>query len=136
MKKLLLALACASLFAVSCTTDYYEPSFGIDNLPETIPVVGGDFYVDYDFQLCETRADAVFLDWEYRVVICETVVDQLPVSERMLGRNRFVVSIPRNDHRYPRPVIVEASVHYKFAGDSGDWWGDWFPVASSVQLGY
>lgn len=133
MKKLFLVLTAFMMAVCSCTTDYYEPSFGIDNLPAVIPASGGKYYVDYSYSRYDTRAayDEYF-EWEYRVVICESVVSTQKVNGST--GDSFLVEIPRNDESYPRPVFVEASVHYVY--DRADWWSDWEPVASGVQLCY
>lgn len=136
MRKLLLAALLVLPFLASCGTEYYEPKFGIDNLPATVPAKGGSFYVDFDVQLYETKFEPArrFFDFEYRVVICETVFTQDIVTA--CDAENFLVTIPENKDDYPKPIVVEASIHYVLDGNEGNWWGDWFPVASAVQLCY
>ena len=48
MKKLsILLLALAAIGFSSCSTDYYEPVFGYDNLPTVIPAEGGTYMIRY-----------------------------------------------------------------------------------------
>ena len=46
----------------------------------------------------------------------------------------FPVQIAPNRNSYPKSILVEASTHVRTYEE--DWWGDWTPVASSVQLSY
>lgn len=137
MKKIILAIATCMLALTACTTEYYEPEFGIDNLPATIPASGGLYAIDFDYVRYITKSENYmrFFEWDYRVVICESVYSEntIRANEWDVPYN-FRVDIPRNKEPYPRPVIVEASVHYQYGAE--DYWSDWFPVASGVQLAY
>ena len=133
MKKtaiLLLALAAAALCA--CTTDYYEPVFGYDNLPTVIPAEGGTYMVKYDYAYYDTKADTKYFDWQYRIIVDGNVASI--VDMKNVRNNTFPVSIAANKDPYPKSIVVEASTHVRTFEE--DWWGDWTPVCSSVQLAF
>lgn len=136
MKKIILAIAACMLTLTACDTEYYEPEFGYDNLPATLPASGGQYSVAFDYVRFYTKSqpDQRFFEWDYRVVICESVASENTVRPGWEVPYNFKVDIPRNKDPYPRPVIVEASIHYRY--DAEDYWSDWFPVASAVQLAY
>ena len=136
MKRILVYFTIAALALTGCT-DYYEPVFGYDNLPETVPPEGGTYSIEYEAQRFHTKSsDCVRFEWEYRVLVCETVASEYSVkrSRYDFRREGILVDIPRNRDPYPKPVIIEASIHYDY--DGKEWWGDWFPIASTVQLCY
>jgi hypothetical protein len=127
---LLLALAAIGLGA--CTTDYYEPVFGYDNLPAVIPASGGTYLVEYEYDYYATKADVRYFDWQYRVIVDGEIVS---VGEVIRPRySTFEVTIPPNRSSYPKSVTVEASTHVLMGVE--DWWGDWTPICSAVQLSY
>lgn len=137
MKKLFFAIAICILALTSCATDYFEPEFGLDNLPATIPASGGLYSVAFDYVYFDTKSENYqkFFEWDYRVVICETVSSEETVHhDGRRAPQTFTVDIPKNRDPYPRPVLVEASVHYQYNGE--DYWSDWFPVASAVQVAF
>lgn len=133
MKKtaiLLLALAAAAFSA--CTTDYYEPVFGYDNLPAVIPAAGGTYLVQYDYAYYDTKADVKYFDWQYRIIVDGEIVSVADVKHTR--GDSFPVQIAPNRDNYPKSIVVEASTHVRTYDE--DWWGDWTPVASAVQLEY
>lgn len=133
--KRLLHIACAMLalaLSSSCTTtEYYEPVFGLEDLPEVIPADGGVYSVAYDFLYYPTKGTRIEeFEFEYRIVIGKEVIFQ---DVKKPGSNTIKVGIPSNLDRYSKPVIVEASTHVFTYTE--DWWGDWTPICSAVQLG-
>lgn len=131
MKKtaiLLLALAAIGLGA--CTTDYYEPVFGYDNLPAVIPASGGTYMIQYDYAYYDTKGDVRYFDWSYRIIVDGEVVTIADVKDPR--SDAFPVTIAPNRSSYPKSILVEASTHVRMVDE--DWWGDWTPVASAVQL--
>ena len=130
MKKIaILSLALAAVLFSACTTDYYEPVFGYDDLPAVIPASGGTYLVQYDYAYYDTKADAKFFNWQYRIIIDGEVVT---VADVVRSRdNTFQVTIPPNRSNYRKSVLVEASTHVRTYDE--DWWGDWTPVCSAVQ---
>lgn len=129
-KTAILLLSLAMICLSACTTDYYEPVFGYDNLPAIIPASGGTYLVEYEYEYYATKAEARYFGWQYRVIVDGAVVS---MGEIVHPRDSFFeVSIPANRSTYPKSVTVEASTHVLMAGE--DWWGDWTPVCSSVQL--
>ena len=133
MKKVtILLLALAALGFSSCVTDYYEPVFGYDNLPAVIPAEGGTYMVEYEYAYFDTKASTSFFDWQYRVVVDGEVVSVVDVWPSR--NNTFLVTIAPNRSAYPKPIVVEASTHVRTVDE--DWWGDWTPICSAVQLCY
>ena len=131
MKRLtILSLALAAVLFSACTTDYYEPVFGYDNLPAIIPASGGTYLVQYDYGYYATKADVRYFEWEYRIIVDGEVVTVADVTD--FRNNTFTVPIAPNRDTYPKSIVVEASTHVRMAAE--DWWGDWTPVASAVQL--
>lgn len=138
MRKILfLLMSVAILSLTSCETDYYEPVFGYDDLPEVIPQSGGMYDLSYDYEYYDTRASLKEnFEWEYRVLINGEEYYSGTIQDRFYNTRDmfyFTVEIPRNNSAYPRSVMVEVSTHVVM--DYEDWWGDWTPIASSVQLG-
>ena len=131
-KTAILLLALAAFVFNACTTDYYEPVFGYDNLPAVIPAAGGTYLVEYDYDYYATKADIRYFEWQYRVIVDGEVTI---VADVNFTRDRtFPVPIAANRNLYPQSIVVEASTHVHMPGE--DWWGDWTPVASAVQLSY
>ena len=133
MKKIaILALALAAVAFSACSTYYYEPVFGYDNLPTVIPAQGGTYLVEYDYAYYDTKADVKYFDWQYRIIVDGEVIT---VADMVRNRaNTFQVTIPANRSSYPKSVLVEASTHVRTYDE--DWWGDWTPICSSVQLAF
>lgn len=131
-KTVILLLALATVAFSACTTDYYEPVFGFDNLPTVIPAAGGTYMVQYDYAYYATKADVKYFDWQYRIIVDGEIVTVADVKH-MRG-DSFPVQIAPNRNSYPKSILVEASTHVRTYEE--DWWGDWTPVASSVQLSY
>ena len=131
-KTAILLLALATLSFSACSTDYYEPVFGFDNLPTIIPASGGTYMVQYDYAYYATKADVKYFDWQYRIIVDGEIVTVADVKNAR--GDSFPVQIAPNRHSYPKSILVEASTHVRTYDE--DWWGDWTPVASSVQLGY
>ncbi len=131
-KTAILLLALATVAFSACTTDYYEPVFGFDNLPAVIPAAGGTYMVQYDYAYYATKADVKYFDWQYRIIVDGEIVTVADVKH-MRG-DSFPVQIAPNRNSYPKSILVEASTHVRTYEE--DWWGDWTPVASSVQLSY
>jgi hypothetical protein len=131
-KTAILLLALATVAFSACTTDYYEPVFGFDNLPTVIPAAGGTYMVQYDYAYYATKADVKYFDWQYRIIVDGEIVTVADVKH-MRG-DSFPVQIAPNRNSYPKSILVEASTHVRTYEE--DWWGDWTPVASSVQLSY
>jgi hypothetical protein len=133
MKRIaILALALATIAFSACTTDYYEPVFGYDNLPAVIPAEGGTYMVKYEYGYYATKADIRYFEWQYRII-----VDGEVVTVADAGRTRdntFPVTIAPNRDLYPKSIVVEASTHVHMSTE--DWWGDWVPICSAVQLTY
>ena len=133
MKKIaILTLALAAVAFSACTTDYYEPVFRFDNLPTVIPAAGGTYMVQYDYAYYATKADVKYFDWQYRIIVDGEIVTVADVKH-MRG-DSVPVQIAPNRNSYPKSILVEASTHVRTYEE--DWWGDWTPVASSVQLSY
>jgi len=128
----ILLLALATVAFSACTTDYYEPVFGYDNLPAVIPASGGTYLVEYDYAYWDTKADTKFFNWQYRIIVDGEIVTVADVKHKY--GDSFAVSIGPNLDSYPKPVVVEASTHVRTYDE--DWWGDWTPICSAVQLGY
>lgn len=131
-KTAILLLALVTVAFSACTTDYYEPVFGFDNLPTVIPAAGGTYMVQYDYAYFATKADVKYFDWQYRIIVDGEIVTVADVKH-MRG-DSFPVQIAPNRNSYPKSILVEASTHVRTYEE--DWWGDWTPVASSVQLSY
>ncbi|MBO6045894.1 MAG: hypothetical protein J6P69_08635 [Bacteroidales bacterium] len=131
-KTAILLLALATVAFSACSTDYYEPVFGFDNLPTVIPAAGGTYMVQYDYAYYATKADVKYFDWQYRIIVDGEIVTVADVKH-MRG-DSFPVQIAPNRNSYPKSILVEASTHVRTYEE--DWWGDWTPVASSVQLSY
>lgn len=129
-KTAILLLALAAIGFSACTTDYYEPVFGYDNLPAVIPASGGTYLVEYDYGYYATKADTKYFDWQYRIIVDGVVVTVADVTN--FRNNTFAVPIGPNKDLYPKSIVVEASTHVRMPAE--DWWGDWTPVASAVQL--
>ena len=130
--RLFFAAGVAALLLTACQTDYYEPVFGIDNLPTVIPAGGGRFKIDYDYAYYDTRADEAFFDWEYRIIVDGVITKTVDIEDGWRD-SRFIVDIDPNFDSYPKSVLVEVSTHVYMPME--DYWGDWTPVCSSVQLG-
>ena len=128
----ILLLALATLAFSACSTDYYEPVFGYDNLPTVIPAAGGTYLVEYDYAYWATKADAKFFDWQYRIIVDGEIVTVADVKHKY--GDAFSVTIAPNRDPYPKSIVVEASTHVRTYDE--DWWGDWTPVCSAVQLSY
>lgn len=132
LKKIaIVAVAVMAAFSFSsCTTDYYEPVF-YSKFPEIIPAIGGIYEIEYDYEYYATKANRSYFDFAFRVIINGEVIGEYNV----LGRegNHVIVNIPGNYNVLPRTVIVEASTHVFMGAE--DYWGDWTPVCSAVQLG-
>lgn len=132
--RLFIVLGLAALLFTSCMqTDYYEPVFGYDNLPAVIPAGGGRFKIEYEYQYYDTRAYEELFDWEYRIIVDGEVMKIVDITDDWKG-SYFVVDIDPNFDDYPKSVLVEVSTHVRMLPDE-DYWGDWTPVCSSVQLG-
>ena len=131
-KTAILLLALATVAFSACSTDYYEPVFGFDNLPTVIPAAGGTYMVQYDYAYYATKADVKYFDWQYRIIVDGEIVTVADVKH-MRG-DSFPVQIAPNRNSYPKSILVEASTHVRTYEE--DWWGDWTPVGSSVQLSY
>lgn len=133
-----LMMSIAVLSLASCSTDYYEPVFGYDNLPEVVPAKGGTYELTYSYDYYDTKAHfQENFEWEYRVLIdgkeyyTEGIKDTYHFNQDLLY---FLVDIPSNRSLWPRSIVVEVSTHVRM--DYEDWWGDWTPIASAVQLTY
>lgn len=134
-KNVFLLLIAAVLGFSSCETDYYEPVFGYDNLPAVISQRGGIFGLTYSYEYYDTKALRENFEWEYRILIDGREYDWGVIKDHThSGRQLlyFDVQIPRNDTIWPRGITVEVSTHVKMGCE--DWWGDWTPIASGVQL--
>lgn len=142
MKKIfILMVSVLMLSLTSCQTDYFEPVFGYDNLPEVMSQRGGIYKLTYCYEYYDTRAAfKENFEWEYRVLIDGKEYYRDGILD--LGRAYtagsknyyyFTVDIPENRSIWPRSIVVEVSTHVDM--DYEDWWGDWTPVASGVQLG-
>lgn len=121
----------AALLSSCNQTEYYEPVFGLEDLPSVIPADGGVYSVAYEFQYYPTKGTRIQeFEFEYRIVVGKEVIFQ---NVQKAGSNTIKVGIPSNMDKYSKPVIVEASTHvYTY---TEDWWGDWTPICSAVQLG-
>ena len=132
MKKVLTMLAVLlEVFCfTSCEETYYEPVFGLSDLPAVIPASGGRYKITYQYDYYDTKASC--FEWE-----CRVIVDGKPLPSGSIkdfdpsGLYDLIVDIPANNGLYPRSVMVEASTHVKTVVE--DWWGDWTPIASCVQ---
>ena len=133
MKKIsILILALAAIGFSSCSTDYYEPVFGYDNLPTVIPAEGGTYMIRYDYAYYDTKADVKYFNWQYRIIIDGQIASVTDVAGSK--GNTFPVTIAPNRSAYPKSVLVEASTHVRMYDE--DWWGDWIPICSGVQLAF
>ena len=131
MKRLLIAALTAIMLIciTGCSTSYYEPVFGPDNLPAVIPSEGGIYLVKYKYEFYETKS-TFYYEWE-----CRTLIDGKVVGSEIFtydGSDVYLINIPSNFDNYPKSITVEASTHVQ--NGTEDWWGDWTPVASAVQL--
>lgn len=137
-KIMIMVMSVVLLTLTSCSTDYFEPVFGFDDLPEVIDARGGTYRLTYSYDYYETRAS--FKDnfeWEFRVLINGREYYRNCIDDYVSGSNDlyyFLVDIPENPSILPRSVVVEVSTHVRM--DYEDWWGDWTPIASSVQNGF
>ena len=73
-----------------------------------------------------------YFDWQYRIIVDGEVVTVADVKS--YRDKSFPVPIPANRDAYPKSIVVEASTHVRMTTE--DWWGDWTPVASAVQLSF
>lgn len=126
-----IALSVIAILLTACETDYYEPVFDFNTLPTVIPASGGKYRINYDYQYYDTRAYEEFFDWSYRIIVDSEVVKEREIEDDWRG-GYFVVDIDRNRDDYPKSIIVEVSTHVRMHVE--DYWTDWTPVASTVQL--
>lgn len=129
-KATILMLAMAAILLSSCVTDYYEPVFGLDNLPAIVPAEGGTYAIAYDYSYYGTKADTRYFDWQCRVIVDGEVVTVTEINRSKA--KTFQVTIGPNRASYPKSILVEASTHVRTYDE--DWWGDWTPICSAVQL--
>ena len=131
MKRLLIAALTALMLICisSCSTTYYEPVFGPDNLPAVIPSEGGTYLVKYKYEFYLTKS-TFYYEWACRTIIDGKVVGSENFSYD--GNDIYRVNIPSNFDNYPKSITVEASTHVQ--NGTEDCWGDWTPIASAVQL--
>lgn len=134
MKKLTIILAAVMMFVLSsCETEYYEPTFGYDDLPAVVPAAGGIYSITYDYQYYETRTVYECFEWNYRIIVDGKVVREEAIKDPdPIGKYMFRVQIDPNRDNWPKSIVVEASTHVFMGVD--DWWGDWTPICSAVQL--
>ena len=88
MKRLLIAaLTALMLICISgCSTTYYEPVFGPDNLPAVIPSEGGTYLVKYKYEFYMTKS-TFYYEWECRTIIDGKVVgsENFSYDGRVIG---------------------------------------------------
>ena len=120
--------------------DYYEPVFFDDTIEYTIPAMGGDYPIQYKFEYYTTKNITREFDFVYRLIIDGVATEGLEPKDvtREFDKDgdriyTFYVTIPANNTNHLRPILVEASIHYDFYEEE-DYWSDWFPVISTVQL--
>lgn len=136
MKRILIAILSiiAVLCASSCATEYYEPVFGEDNLPTIIPSGGGIYTLKYRYQYYDTKTSLgqESFEWECRTIIDGQISNSVVYRDAPGAISTYMVTVPSNFDSYPKAITVEASTHVYTSTE--DWWGDWTPIASSVQL--
>ncbi|MBP5172940.1 MAG: hypothetical protein J6037_04455 [Bacteroidales bacterium] len=137
-----LALSIGALTSCNFDYDYYEPAFFDDTIDWTIPVTGGDYPIEYKFEYYESKATMRReFDFQYRVIIdgvASPAMDPVKDGKRKYDENgepiyTFYVTIPANTTGHLRSIVVECSTHIDMSVDE-DYWTDWFPVISTVQL--
>lgn len=120
--------------------DYYEPAFYDDTIDYTISALGGDYPIQYKFEYYESKTVKREFEFSYRLII--DGIATAPLEPKDVQRSyddhgdriyTFYVTIPANTTGHLRPILVEASTHIDIA-EEPDYWSDWFPVISTVQL--
>lgn len=146
MKRIISILAALTLslgLLSSCGEyDYQEPAFYDDTIDWTVSALGGDYPVQYKYiWYDETKTITRKFDFVYRLIIDGVATEGLVPkdvhseydSKEDARIYTFYVTIPANTTGHYRSILVEASTHIDFV-DEEDYWSDWFPVISTVQL--
>ena len=136
-----LALSLGVFTSCDFEYDYYKPEFNDDTIDYTISALGGDYPIQYKFVYYESKATVRReFDFVYRLIIDGVATEALEPMDvtRDYDTNgdriyTFYVSIPTNTTGHLRPILVECSTHINMAEEE-DYWCDWFPVISTVQM--
>ena len=140
---ILAALTLALGMLSSCGDyDYEEPAFYDDTIEWTISALGGQFPVQYKYVWYETKNITRKFDFVYRLIIDGVATEALepddvhseydPAEDARIYT--FYVTIPANKTGHLRPILIEASTHIDMVDEVEDYWTEWFPVISTVQL--
>ena len=146
MKRILSILAALTLALGTLSScgeyDYQEPAFYDDTIDWTISALGGDYPVQYKYIWYDTKTITRKFDFVYRLIIDGVATDALEPkdvhSEYDPGEDAriytFYITVPANTTGHLRPILVEASTHIDYYDEPEDYWTEWFPVISTVQL--
>lgn len=120
--------------------DYYEPAFYDDTIDYTISALGGDYPIQYKFEYYTTKNIKREFDFDYRLIIDGRATEALQPKDVTHDYDKngekiytFYVTIPANTTGHLRPIVVEASTHFNFFEEE-DYWSEWFPIISTVQM--
>ena len=120
--------------------DYNEPAFYDDTIDYTISALGGDYPIQYKFEYYATKNIKREFDFDYRLIIDGRATEALQPKDVTHDYDKngekiytFYVTIPANTTGHLRPIVVEASTHFNFFEEE-DYWSEWFPIISTVQM--
>ena len=102
----------------------------------------GQFPVQYKYVWYETKNITRKFDFVYRLIIDGVATEALepddvhseydPAEDARIYT--FYVTIPANKTGHLRPILIEASTHIDMVDEVEDYWTEWFPVISTVQM--
>ena len=120
--------------------DYYEPAFFNDTIDYTISALGADYPIQYKFEYYESKTVNREFDFVYRLIIDGVATEALEPKDVTRDYDSsgdriytFYVTIPTNTTGHLRPIVIEASTHIDMI-DEPDYWSEWFPIISTVQM--
>ena len=120
--------------------DYYEPAFFDDTIDWTISALGGDYPIQYKYVYYESKTINREFDFVYRLIIdgdATEALEPMDVTHEYDSHGdriyTFYVTIPTNTTGHLRSILVETSTHINMV-DEPDFWTDWDPVISMVQM--